>query len=253
MRFVYCRPHRSTGVVIELSPALFLTTWACGLAAVAAVVAWWRVVGPGFGWLAAGVAALFGGIGWSVGGGWAAGAGTVAALAGLILARRPRPAMVALAAAALLYGVSSVPDGGWLGTLTGAAVLGGVTGEMLLGHWYLIDPGLPRWALKRLAALGGFGMAADVVMILSEAGLDWESDVVGWAFAVLAVTTLVLMTAVWFALDEPSYPGVMAATGLSYLAILTAIGAAVTGRSLIDDGSSLLSGADLLAGTITLL
>jgi len=44
----------------------------------------------------------------------------------------------------------------------------------------------------------------------------------------------------------------MAATGLSYLAILTAIGAAVSGRALVDEGTSLL-GADLLADTIALL
>lgn len=216
-------------------------------------MAWWKAVGPGFGWLSAGVAALFGGIGWAVGGGWAAGVGTAAALAGLLLARRARPAAGALAVAAAFYGASSIPDGGWIGTLTGAAVLGGVMGEMLLGHWYLIDPSLPRWALKRLAALGGMGMAADAILVLAWAGLSWGGDVMGWAFAVLAITTLVLMAAVWFALNEPSYPGVMAATGLSYLAILTAIGAVVAGRALIDEGSSLLSSADLLAGTIALL
>jgi len=220
---------------------------------VAAVVAGWKAVGPGFGWLSAGVAALFGGIGWAVGGGWTAGVGTAAALVGVVLARRARPAIVALTLSAVFYAAASIPDGGWIGTLTGAALLGGVSGEMLLGHWYLIDPGLPRWALKRLAVLGGLGMVADALLILAQAGFDWESDVLGWAFAVLAATTLVLMTAVWFALNEPSYPGVMAATGLSYLAILTAIGAVATGRALIDDGSSLLAGADLLAGTIALL
>jgi hypothetical protein len=199
------------------------------------------------------VAALFGGIGWVVGGGWAAGVGTVAAVAGLVLARQARPAAGVLAVAAAFYGASAIPDGGWIGTLTGAAVLGGVMGEMLLGHWYLIDPALPRWALKRLAVFGGLGMAADAVLILARGGLSWEEDVMGWAFVVLAGTTLVLMTAVWFALNEPSYPGVMAATGLSYLAILTAIGAVVSGRALIDEGSSLLSSADLLAGTIALL
>ena len=36
-----------------------------------------------------------------------------------------------------------------------------------------------------------------------------------------------------FSLKEPGYAGVMAATGLSYLAVLTAFGVAVLGRMLV--------------------
>lgn len=231
---------------------MFLTTWAAGLAGVAAVVGWWKVVGRGFGWLSAGVAALFGGIGWAVGGGWPAGVGTVAALVGIALAGRPTAFAAALATAAVFLAAASVPDGGLLGTLSGALLLGGTTGEMLLGHWFLIDPTLPRWALKRLAAAGGAGVVADSVVLGASAGAGLGGEVVGWAFVVLAATTFVLLVAVWFALNEPSYAGVMAATGLSYLAILTAVGAAAAGRSLIDEGTSLL-GADLGLGRIFLL
>jgi hypothetical protein len=42
-----------------------------------------------------------------------------------------------------------------------------------------------------------------------------------------------LMVGVWFSLRVPSYTGVMAATGLSYLATLTALGAVVIGRAVI--------------------
>ena len=41
--------------------------------------------------------------------------------------------------------------------------------------------------------------------------------------------------AVWLALKEPAYSAVMAATGLSYLAILTVIGSGIAGRSLVAD------------------
>ncbi|MBT8166226.1 MAG: hypothetical protein KJP22_07065 [Acidimicrobiia bacterium] len=235
----HCSSHREP--IIELSPALFLTTWAAGLAGVAALVAWWKVVGPGFGWLSAAVTALFGGIGWAVGGGWPAGVGTAAALIGLALARRPQPFALALGVGAVFLAAASVPDGGVLGTLSGALLLGGTTGEMLLGHWFLIDPTLPRWALKRLAAVGLAGVGADVAVLMFDAG-GFGGEVIGWAFVVLAATTFVLLIAVWFALNEPSYPGVMAATGLSYLAILTAIGAAAAGRALVDEGTSLLGG-----------
>lgn len=234
---------------MDLSPAVILTIWASGLAAGAALVTWWRIVGPGFVWLAAAVTALFGGIGTAAGGGWPAALGTAATITGLVLARRRRelPA-AAFTIGAVLYLVASVPDGGLVLSITGALALGGITGEMLLGHWYLIDPTLPRWALKRLAALGGAGMAADAVAVVVETG--WEEEIIGWAFVGLAATTVLLAVAVWFALDEPSYPGVMAATGLSYLAILTAVGAVVAGRALIDEGSILLGDSIGLLGTI---
>ena len=152
---------------------------------------------------------------------------------------------------AVFLAAASVPDGGLAGTLSGALLLGGITGEMLLGHWFLIDPTLPRWTLKRLAAAGAAGVVADAaVVIIVEGGAGFGEEVVGWAFIVLALTTFVLLVAVWFALNEPSYQGVMAATGLSYLAILTAIGAAASGRALLDEGTSLL-GVDL--GRILLL
>jgi len=48
----------------------------------------------------------------------------------------------------------------------------------------------------------------------------------------LAGVSCLLMVAVWFALNYPSYPGVMAATGLSYLAVLTSLGAVSTVRLL---------------------
>lgn len=222
---------------IELSPALFLTTWAAGLAAAAAVVAWWRVVGPGFGWLSGSVIVLFGATGWVAGGGWAALVATAAALAGVATARRPAVSAGAYALASTAYWVSSVPDGGMLASATGAIALGGVTGEMILGHWYLIDPTLPRWALKRLAVAGAGGIALDGLVVGLDGSFSFQDEtVIAWAFVVLAATSLALMVAVRLALNEPSYPGVMAATGLSYLGSLTTIGAAVAGRAVLDGG-----------------
>ena len=52
------------------------------------------------------------------------------------------------------------------------------------------------------------------------------------ASVALAATSLLLMAAVWFALGYPSYPGVMAATGLSYLAVLTSLGSVILVRAL---------------------
>jgi hypothetical protein len=51
-------------------------------------------------------------------------------------------------------------------------------------------------------------------------------------FWTLLVASVVLMGAVIGALRYPAYSGVMAATGLSYLALLTTLGAVFVGRAL---------------------
>jgi hypothetical protein len=79
-------------------------------------------------------------------------------------------------------------------------------------------------------------MVLDLVATLVLGAVPWaEVDLVlGVGHLLLAATTVALMVMVWVALGEQGYSGVMAATGLSYLAVLTAIGAAVMGRLLVD-------------------
>ncbi len=205
------------------------------MAAGAAVVAWWRVVGPGFVWLSAGVVLLFGVPAAIVGAGPLAWVGAVLGALALGFARRQVRAAVALGAAAAAFAASGAVDGQPVLAVTGAVALGGITSEMLLGHWYLVDPRLPRWALRRLDAAAGVGLALDATVLVVLGVLDWaDADaVLGWAFVALGAMSALLIVAVWFALREPRYSGVMAATGLSYLAVLTVFGAAVTGRIVV--------------------
>ena len=221
-----------------LSPPLVLSMWAGGMAAGTAAVAWWRIVGPGFFWTMSGATVLVGV--WTVRSGPAAIVALVAVLVGGLATRRTSAATLAYAVAALSFVTQAGMDGGWILAIVGAAALGGVTDEMLLGHWYLVDPQLPRWALKSLAAAGVIGLVADAVLLLVS-GATPSSGVVGWAFLALSGMSLLLMVAVWFTLKEPSYTGVMASTGLSYLAVLTALGAVVAGRSLVGDTANLLA------------
>lgn len=221
---------------MELSPHIVLATWSAGLAAAAGVVAWSRIVGPGYIWLAAGTVLLFGVPAAASGTGSVAWAGVAMAAVGLVAARRVPVAVAALAIAAVLFTVAATQDSNLAASLSGALLLGGVTAEMMLGHWYLVDPRLPRQALRRLALAGGVGVLIDAVVLVLLGAFPWQSGdgVVAAGFVTLAVTTLVLMVAVWMSLGEQGYSGVMAATGLSYLALLTATGAAVTGRLLVD-------------------
>jgi hypothetical protein len=131
--------------------------------------------------------------------------------------------------------VGSASGGGWLLSATGAVALGGVTDGMILGHWYLVKPRMPRWALKRINLVGLVGMLADAALLVGRGALPSGDgpSVVGWAFAGLAILSLLLLTGVHLTLRERGYSAVMAATGLLYLAELTVLGAVVAGRSSI--------------------
>lgn len=218
--------------MIDLTPALVMSMWTAGIAAGGAVVAYWSIVGPGYTWLAAGTVVVFGIFAVIVEAGVAGWIGILAAAVGLVLARRSRYAALALAVAAVSFLVVGFGASPWLLVLTGALLVGGITSEMLLGHWYLVDPKLPRWALNALVATGAVGLLADAGLIAIRVVRDGvQADVVfAWAYLALALMTALLLVGVWFSLKEPRYTGVMAATGLSYLAVLTGLGVLVVGR-----------------------
>jgi hypothetical protein len=210
-------------------PRLLLLAWASGLALVAAAVSRSRIVGPGFTWLAAGTSALIGLAGVFADDAWWARAGLIAIVAGLALGRLPQVAASALLVGGLCYLMQASLLGGWLPSVTAMIALGGVTGEMALGHWYLVDPRLPRSALTRLAIAGIAGLVAEAAL---QIWLDIGVAGGGITFWILLVTSIILMAAVIGALRYPAYSGVMAATGLSYLALLTTLGAVFVGRAV---------------------
>lgn len=212
-------------------PGFIIAAWAGGLAGVAGVVAVARIVGPGFVWLTGGLAglvaltsAVFAGAGWL----WA---GLVFCAAGLIWARSGLLSGAALVLAALAFGTQASALGGWILAATAALTLGGVTGEMILGHWYLVDPRLSRAALRVLAYAGILGLVADgVALTLTGSLSSGRAAIIFW---VLLGSSIALMAGVVGALRYPAYSGVMAATGLSYLAVLTTLGAVFLGRALV--------------------
>jgi len=127
-------------------------------------------------------------------------------------------------------------------TVVGAAFLGAVSDAMLLGHWYLVQPGLGRaplvdlvrwltvvWPLEIAALLWPTGMLS----VISGDIDDGWNGVLGWMWAACAVTTLVLCIVTRAALKERAYAAVMAATGLLYLAILTAFGTDLVARAVL--------------------
>jgi hypothetical protein len=62
---------------------------------------------------------------------------------------------------------------------------------------------------------------------------DGYGGVLGWFWAACAVTTIGLVVVTRAALKERQYAAVMAATGLLYLAILTAFGTDLVARAVL--------------------
>ncbi len=124
----------------------------------------------------------------------------------------------------------------------GSLFLGAVTAAMLLGHWYLVQPGLDRRFLSELVRWTGIFWLPVVGLLLVPTGMqsvlsgaidDGWGGMLGWFWVACAVTTIALVAATTAALRERQYAAVMAATGLLYLAILTAFGTDLVARALL--------------------
>jgi hypothetical protein len=250
--------------MIRLDGATFLLQWAVGGLAFLWVTNRRREVGVGYGWLLRGVfgalatAAVV--LGFALGpvpvreiAGIGVVVATAAALA-ISAVRRATPeriptSMDLVAPAIGVVGlVAAGVDAGspvWLSvlrTLVGAAFLGVVSDAMLLGHWYLVQPGLPRRPLLELVRLAAVILPVEVAVMLIPTGMvsvldgsvdDQYGGILGWMWLACAITTGALLLVTRAALRERQYAAVMAATGLLYLAILTAFGTDLVARAVL--------------------
>ncbi|HCW01267.1 MAG TPA: hypothetical protein DGK99_07645 [Acidimicrobiaceae bacterium] len=126
--------------------------------------------------------------------------------------------------------------------LVGAVFLGAVSDAMLLGHWYLVQPGLARGPLIELVWWTGLAWPFELAVLLWPTGMvsvlngtiaDGYNGLLGWFWVASTVGTLALVVATRAALRERQYSAVMAATGLLYLAILTAFGMDLVARAAL--------------------
>jgi hypothetical protein len=146
----------------------------------------------------------------------------------------------ALGVAALVTSAADLP--GWpaalaaLGLVSGMALMGAVTNGMMLGHWYLNQPGLKPWALARLTALGlvvtaacaaaavaGAGRLTDSTTRGAVLGIPGFGQSFGVAFFVVGLGLLAFTGGiVWMARRCVHIRSIQSATGLYYVALLTA-------------------------------
>ena len=171
----------------------------------------------------------------------------VAGIAFATFARREsRTDLIAVAIGAVGLVGSVVANGGGvvdlLRVVVGAAFLGAITDLMLLGHLYLVQPGMTRKLLNELTNAVLFIWPLEVVVMILPTGMisvlngsidDGWNGILGYFWLGCAVLTGVLAFFTRAALKERSYSAVMAATGLSYLAILTAFGTDLVARATL--------------------
>ncbi len=124
----------------------------------------------------------------------------------------------------------------------GALFLGAVTDAMLLGHWYLVQPGMERDPLNQLVKWLGILWLPEFVLFLIPTGMisafdgtiqDGYDGLLAYFWAGSVVTTIALIFVTVAALREKQYSAVMAATGLLYLAILTAFCMDLVARAIL--------------------
>lgn len=142
---------------------------------------------------------------------------------------------------------AAVAAGGPLGLalarlIVGALFLGAISDAMLLGHWYLVQPGLERHLLLELIKITAFLWPFELAVMLWPTGMvsvlngsiaDGYNGLLGWFWVASTIATIILLGVARAALREREYSAVMAATGLLYLAILTAFGMDLVARATL--------------------
>ena len=136
-------------------------------------------------------------------------------------------------------------DPAWLGVLritVGAFFLGAVSDAMLLGHWYLVQPGLARAPLNELVRWTTALWPFELIVLLIPTGMvsvlngtidDGFAGQLGWFWAASAIATIILLGLTLVILKGKEYSAVMAATGMLYLAILMAFSMDLVARATL--------------------
>jgi len=126
--------------------------------------------------------------------------------------------------------------------VTSALFLGVLSDAMLLGHWYLVQPGLARAPILEQVRWAQILWVPETIVFVIPTGMwsvlngdidDAYNGLLGWFWVASVLGTGALILVCRLALKERQYSAVMAATGLMYLAILTGFGQDIVARVLL--------------------
>ena len=106
---------------------------------------------------------------------------------------------------------------------------------MMIGHWFLVDPTISRVGMKNIAIFStslSLGLSVLVFFDFYESSSDLfnllSSSVLNNVIVFLYISAAILSFGSFKSLQEKSYTGVMASTGLSYLSLIVSLGASGT-------------------------
>jgi len=106
---------------------------------------------------------------------------------------------------------------------------------MMIGHWFLVDPTIDRSGMKNIAKFSVYlsvGLSVSVFTNIYESNSEFfnlvGNDLLNNVIIFLYLSAAVLSFGSFKSLQEKSYTGVMASTGLSYLSLIVSLGASGT-------------------------
>ena len=106
---------------------------------------------------------------------------------------------------------------------------------MMIGHWFLVDPTISRVGMKNIAIFStslSLGLSVLVFFDFYESSSDLfnllSNSVLNNVMVFLYISAAILSFGSFKSLQEKSYTGVMASTGLSYLSLIVSMGASGT-------------------------
>ena len=124
----------------------------------------------------------------------------------------------------LIYEAYSKLGENLITTFLPVTLVSGIFSLMMIGHWFLVDPTITRIGMKNIARSSM--LIAGLLCLMITTGLIsleittlYKNIIVG-----LYISSFILSLGSLKSLNETSYTGVMAATGLSYLSLLVSLG-----------------------------
>ena len=95
---------------------------------------------------------------------------------------------------------------------------------MMIGHWFLVDPTISRVGMKNIAKSSMFFATMLCLLLITGLITNDISTLYRNIILGLYISSGILSLGAYKSLNETSYTGVMAATGLSYLSLLVSLG-----------------------------
>ena len=108
------------------------------------------------------------------------------------------------------------------------SLISGIFSLMMIGHWFLVDPTISKEGMKKIAIVTSLQSLTLIPLVQFDFIISGIVPIYKLIIICLYATTSILAFASYKSLNEKSYTGVMAATGLSYLSLIVSIGATGT-------------------------